>query len=284
MKLLVRTLTIAALAAVVAVPASAAPPAVSGTRVTFAKPVVSWTLTPGSTADMIQFARRLPASPNTFWRDADEQSPLNPRQTSWTAGDRFAPGTWYAHVSAVTPAAPCPPDADECPDDATEWSPAIRFEVPPTPGIVAGKGVDFAKLGMKRDEVRQALGPPPSLDGTRAAPVYEYYGGALRVLFARGRVARFEVLNGRYKVDGTTVGVGSTEHALRGAVRGVRCVRWRTPSPYPWQRTPHRYCYLGSRAKGAVMTYFGIKGGRVSNVKLGRVVFAKYDPFFGRIL
>ena len=32
------------------------------------------------------------------------------------------------------------------------------------------------------------------------------------------------------------------------------------------------------------MTYFGIRGGRVSNVKLGRVVFARYDPFFGRIL
>jgi hypothetical protein len=32
------------------------------------------------------------------------------------------------------------------------------------------------------------------------------------------------------------------------------------------------------------MTYFGIRGARVSNVKLGRVVFARYDPFFGRIL
>jgi len=32
------------------------------------------------------------------------------------------------------------------------------------------------------------------------------------------------------------------------------------------------------------MTYFGIKGGRISNVKLGRVVFARYDPFFGHIV
>jgi hypothetical protein len=31
------------------------------------------------------------------------------------------------------------------------------------------------------------------------------------------------------------------------------------------------------------MTYFAIRGGRISNVKLGRVVFAKYDPFFGLI-
>jgi hypothetical protein len=31
------------------------------------------------------------------------------------------------------------------------------------------------------------------------------------------------------------------------------------------------------------MTYFGIDGGRVTNVKLGRVVFGKYDPFFGLI-
>jgi hypothetical protein len=88
------------------------------------------------------------------------------------------------------------------------------------------KGVDWATLGMKTDDVRAALGLPPSQDGTRAAPVYEYYGGALRVLFDRGRVTRF----------------------------------------------------------GAVMTYFAIKGGQISNVKLGRVVFAKYDPFFGLLL
>lgn len=284
MKLLIRTLTISALAAVAAIPAAAAPPSSPDVRVTYGKPAVSWTLTPGSTADMIQFARSLPANPNAFWRDADEQSPLSGRQASWRAGERFAPGTWYVHVASVTPAPPCPPDADECPDDATEWSPVTRFVVPPTPGILAGKGVDFAKLGMTTADVRSALGPPPSLDGTRAAPVYEYFGGALRVLFAHGRVTRFEVLNGRYKVDGTTVGVGSSERALRAAVRGVRCLTWRTPSPYPWQRTPHRFCYLGSRAKGAVMTYFGVRADRITNVKLGRVVFARYDPFFGRIL
>jgi hypothetical protein len=137
---------------------------------------------------------------------------------------------------------------------------------------------------MKAEDVRAALGLPASLDGTPRAPVYEYYGGALRILFARGRVTRFEVLSGRYKVEGTTVRVGSNEAALRAGVRGVRCLTWRTPSPYPWMRKPHRYCYLGSRAKGAVMTYFSMSGGRISNVKLGRVVFAKYDPFFGRIL
>jgi hypothetical protein len=32
------------------------------------------------------------------------------------------------------------------------------------------------------------------------------------------------------------------------------------------------------------MTYFAIKSGRISNVKLGRVAFAKYYPLFGRIL
>jgi hypothetical protein len=284
MKLLVRTLIVFALAAIAAAPAAAVPPTGLSARVTYGKPAVSWTIPPASRADLIQFARSLPASPNAFWPGADEQSPLDPRQTSWKAGERFAPGTWYVHVASVTPAPPCPPDADECPDDATEWSPALRFTVPRAPGILAGKGVDFARLGMTTAEVRSALGQPPSLDGARAAPVYEYFGSALRVLFARGRVTRFEVFSGRYKVDGTPVGVGTTERALRAAVRGVRCLTWRTPSPYPWRRTPHRYCYLGSRAKGAVMTYFGIKGGRISNVKLGRVVFAKYDPFFGRIL
>jgi hypothetical protein len=219
MKLLVRTMTMAALAAVAAIPAAAAPPSVATARVTYGKPAVSWTLTPGSTADMIQFTRSLAASPNAFWRDADEQSPLSGRQASWRASERFAPGTWYVHVASVTPAPPCPPDADECPDDATEWSAVTRFVVPPTPGILAGKGVDYARLGMKTADVRSALGPPPSLDGTRAAPVYEYYGSALRVLFARGRVTRFEVYSGRYKVDGTPVGVGSTERALRAALR-----------------------------------------------------------------
>jgi hypothetical protein len=283
MTLLGRTLTIAALAAVVALPAAAAPPSVANPRVTYGKPTISWTIPAGSTADMIQFARSLPANPNAFWPDANEELPLKPRQTSWQAGDRFAPGTWYVHVASVPPAPPCPPDADACPDDVTEWSPAIRFTVPPTPGIVPGKGIDFATLGMKTEDVRAALGPPPSLDGTPRAPVYEYYGGALRILFARGRVTRYEVLSGRYKVEGTTVRVGSRERALRTAVKGVRCLTWRTPSPYSWMRTPHRYCYLGSRVKGAVMTYFAIRGGRISNVKLGRVVFAKYDPFFGLI-
>jgi hypothetical protein len=251
--------------------------------VKYGKPTILWTIPPGSTADMIQFARSLPASPNAFWPDANEESPMMPRQSSWTAGDRFAPGRWYVHVASVAPAPPCPPDAGACPDDVTEWSPAIRFTVPSTPGIVPGKGIDFATLGMKTEDVRAALGPPPSLDGTPRAPVYEYYGGALRILFARGRVTRYEVLSGRYKVEGTTVRVGSNEAALRAGVKGVRCLTWRTPSPYPWKRTPHRYCYLGSRAKGAVMTYFAIRGGRISNVKLGRVVFAKYDPFFGLI-
>jgi hypothetical protein len=169
---------------------------------------------------MIQFARSLPANPNAFWPDANEESPLKPRQTSWQASDRFAPGTWYVHVASVTPAPPCPPDADACPDDVTEWSPAIRFTVPPTPGIVPGKGIDFATLGMKTDDVRAALGPPPSLEGTPRAPVYEYYGGALRILFARGRVTRFEVISGRYKVEGTTVRVGSNGAALRAGVKG----------------------------------------------------------------
>ena len=167
MKLLVRTLTISALAAIAAIPAAAAPPSTPIVRVKYGEPAVSWTLVPGSTADTIQFTRSVPANPNTFWRNADEQSPLNPRQTSWTAGDRFAPGAWYVHVASVTPAPPCPPEADECPDDAIEWSPATRFVVPSTPGIVAGKGVDFARLGMKTDEVRSILGQPPSLDGTR---------------------------------------------------------------------------------------------------------------------
>jgi hypothetical protein len=276
MTLLVRTLTIAVLAAVVVLPAAAAPSAPNA-RVSYGKPTISWTIPPGSTADYIQFARALPAEPNAFWRNADEQSPLRQRQLSWTAGDRFAPGTWYVHVSAVTPG---PPEAE----DVLEWSPVTRFTVPPTPGIVPGKGVDWATLGLKTGDVRAALGLPPSQDGTRAAPVYEYYGGALRVLFARSRVTRFEVLSGRYKVEGTSIRVGSKEAALRAAVKGVRCLTWRTPSPYAYKRTAHRFCYVGSRAKGAVMTYFAIRAGRISNVKLGRVVFAKYDPFFGLLL
>jgi hypothetical protein len=284
MRLLVRMLTISALAAVAALPAAAAAPSSLVARVTYGKPAISWRLSPGSTSDLIQFARSLPANPNAFWPNAGEPSPLKERQASWKAGDRFEPGTWYVHVASVTPAPPCPPDADQCPDDATEWSPVTRFTVPRAPGIVPGSGVDYVKLGMGTTAVRAALGLPPSLDGTRAAPVYEYYGSALHILFARGRVVRFEVLGGRYEVDGTNVGVGATERALKAAVKGVRCLTWRTPSRYPWQRTPHRYCYVGSRAKGAVMTYFGLKGARVSNVKLGRVVFAKYDPFFGRIL
>jgi hypothetical protein len=32
------------------------------------------------------------------------------------------------------------------------------------------------------------------------------------------------------------------------------------------------------------MTYFAITGGRISNVKLGRVLFATYNPFFGLLL
>ena len=276
MTLLARTLTLCLLAAVVALPAAAAPAAPSA-GVKYGKPTISWTIPPGSTADYIQFARSLPADPNGFWRKTDEQSPLRPRQLEWTANDRFAAGTWYVHVSAVVPV---PPDGER----VVEWSPATRFTVPPTPGIVPGKGVDWATLGMKTGDVRAAIGLPPSQDGTRAAPVYEYYGGALRILFARGRVTRFEVLSGRYTVEGTEVRVGSKEAALRADVKGVRCLTWRTPSPYAYKRTPHRYCYLGSRAKGAVMTYFGITGGRISNVKLGRVVFAKYDPFFGLLL
>jgi hypothetical protein len=276
MTLLARTLTLSLLAAVVALPAAAAPPSAPSARVTYGKPTITWTIAPGSTADLIQFTRSLPQPPYAFWRNADEQSPLRPRQQSWTAADRFLPGAWYVHVSTVSPT----PGVE----DAPEWSPVTRFVVPATPGIVPGKGLDYATLGMSTSDVRTALGPPPSLDGTRAAPVYEYFGGAFRILFTKGRVTRFELFTGRYKVDGTKIGVGSKEGALRAAVKGVRCLTWRTPSPYAYKRTPHRYCYLGSRAKGAVMTYFGIKGGRISNVKLGRVVFAKYDPFFGRLL
>jgi hypothetical protein len=190
MTLLVRTLTIAALAAVLVQPAGAAPSAPSA-RVTYGKPTVSWAIPPGSTADTIQFVRSLPAEPNAFWRNADEQSPLRPRQMSWTAGDRLAPGTWYVHVSAV---APGPPDAE----DVIEWSPVTRFMVAPTPGIVPGKGVDYATLDMRTGDVRAALGPPPSLDGAR--------GSRLRVL--RRCAARPLRRRPRY--------------SLRGAVRPVQ--------------------------------------------------------------
>jgi hypothetical protein len=75
--------------------------------------------------------------------------------TSWTANDRLTRGTWYVHISAVMPG---PPEAGE----VLEWSPVTRFTVPPTLGIVPGKGVDWATLGMKTGDVRAALGLPPS--------------------------------------------------------------------------------------------------------------------------
>jgi hypothetical protein len=46
MTLLVRTLTIAVLAAVVALPAAAAPPSVANARVKYGKPMISWTIRP----------------------------------------------------------------------------------------------------------------------------------------------------------------------------------------------------------------------------------------------
>jgi hypothetical protein len=76
MTLLPRTLTIAALAAVLVLPAGAAPSAPSA-RVTYGKPTVSWTIPPGSTADTIQFARSLPAELNAFWRNASRARPAS---------------------------------------------------------------------------------------------------------------------------------------------------------------------------------------------------------------
>jgi hypothetical protein len=56
------------LAAILALPAAAAPSAPSA-RMSYGKPTVSWTIPPGSNADYIQFARSLPAEPNAFWRN-----------------------------------------------------------------------------------------------------------------------------------------------------------------------------------------------------------------------
>jgi hypothetical protein len=47
MTLLARPLTLCLLAAVVALPAAAAPPSAPAARVTYGKPTISWTLTPG---------------------------------------------------------------------------------------------------------------------------------------------------------------------------------------------------------------------------------------------
>jgi hypothetical protein len=40
----------------------------------------------------------------------------------------------------------------------------------------------------------------------------------------------------------------------------------------------------GIASQGRRDDVFAIRTGRISDVKLGRVVFAKYDPFFGLLL
>ena len=272
--MLPRLLAVAAVVFAVAPAASAAPPVVTEAGHLYGKPSVSWSLTPGATSDLLQITKTPPPTPG-FWAGVDFH-PLDPGQKTWRWGDRFVPGTYSVHVSSVTPAPPCDPNADECPVDLTEWSNVAKLTIPKPPGIVPGKGMDYVRLGMTTAQVRQILGRETSLDGTLRSPILEYYGIELRVLTKARRVSRFELFGRKLRVEGTNVGVGSSERQLRAALRGARCLTWRNTHGKPF-----RYCWLGAKARGRVITYFELKRGRVANMKIGRVVHARHDPFFG---
>lgn len=133
--------------------------------------------------------------------------------------------------------------------------------------IETGRSIGGVRLGMSEQEAIEVRGTPTSArtipDEIRGQVREVRWSGGLRAIFGTNSGATFVVTTSRAeRVNG--VGVGSTERALRRAVKGVRCS----------SAFGRRRCTRGQLVPGGKVTDFAIgpKTRRVRSVSVGIVI------------
>ncbi len=135
--------------------------------------------------------------------------------------------------------------------------------------LVPQSSIRGVKVGMVASQVRSKLGRPDS-NRTLADPILGKTRmmrfGLVEVRF-RGVRSNSPVINisttSKKERTASGIGVGSSERALRAALRGETC---RTELGY-------RHCWLGQWKPGSLITDFSIsKSGRVTRLMLGIVI------------
>ena len=143
---------------------------------------------------------------------------------------------------------------------------ALVLAAPASASLVPQRSLAGIELGMTAKEVRAARGEPDEVTHPRhpiAGPSTEYRYGLTRVTILRySGVVDVTTTSRRETYRGT--GVGSTERALRRAVRGERCAT----------EFGLRTCHLGRFEAGRKVTVWHIsrRTGKVRRITLGRVI------------
>jgi hypothetical protein len=143
---------------------------------------------------------------------------------------------------------------------------ALIAAAPASAALVPQRSLGGIELGMSEGEVREARGKPDEIthpDNEIVGRTTEYRYGLTRVtIFPSSGVVNVSTTSRRETYRGA--GVGSTETALRKAVRGERCAT----------EFGYRDCHLGRFEPGRVVTVWHIsrKTRKVRRITLGRVI------------
>jgi hypothetical protein len=243
--------------------AGAVPP--SGVTATHdrGRPVVTWTNPPGTTEIRVVFSRQ----PNrvgligTISLGAPTQSTM--------VRYPFSRGTYYATVGTIS-----------CADCQFEWSESVKFVIPPWK-VTPGRGIANVDVGSPKQLVQDLIGNRPNIRWSSTTNYTQYSYNSKQLYFAfLGDLKRHRVVHHmgtsdpKMLVGQSRIHVGSTEKALRAALK-TRCRN------YFFINYTFRECWLGRRAKGAVITIFTITRGRISSIELGKVRYLKGSVFLG---
>ena len=143
---------------------------------------------------------------------------------------------------------------------------ALIVPAPAFAALIPQRSLAGIELGMSEKEVRAAKGEPDEVTHPKHPIVGRStvlrYGLTEVTLFEQSGVVNITTTSRRETYRGT--GVGSTERALRRAVRGERC-----DTAYG-----HRTCHVGRFEPGRKVTTWFIsrKTGKVRRISLGRVI------------
>ena len=143
---------------------------------------------------------------------------------------------------------------------------ALTVPAPASAALVPQRSLAGIELGMTAKEVRAERGEPDEVTRPKhpivgRSTVYRY--GLTRVtIFDQSGVVNITTTSRRETYRST--GVGSTERAMRRAVRGERCAT----------EHGHRTCHVGRFEPGRKVTtwYISPKTGKVRRISLGRVI------------
>jgi hypothetical protein len=141
----------------------------------------------------------------------------------------------------------------------------LAAAAPAAAQLVPQRSLGGIKLGMTEKEVRAERGAPDKVthpNNEIVGRTTEYRYGLTRVsIFPSSGVVNISTTSRRETYRG--VGVGSTEAALKRAVKGERCET----------ASGERYCYLGRFEPGRIVTIWNFTSrGKIKLISLGRII------------